>query len=45
MFSEDVRLRRVSWGALCGSEIGGVYASGKSPAERVVAASLLCLRR
>ena len=32
-------------GALSGSEVGGVYASGESPAERVVAASLLCLRR
>ena len=32
-------------GVLSGSEVGGVYASGESPAERVVAASLLCLRR
>ena len=45
MFSENVRLRRASSGALSGSEVGGVYASGQSLAERVVAASLLCLRR
>ena len=45
MFSKNVRLRRVSSGALSRSEVGGAYASGESPAERGVAASLLCLRR
>ena len=45
MFSENVRLRRVSSGALSRSEVGGAYASGESLAERVVTACRLCLRR
>ena len=39
MFSENVRLRRVSSGALSRSEVGGAYASGESLAERVVTAT------
>ena len=45
VFSENVRLRRVSSGALSRSEVGGAYASGESLAERVVTAGRLCLRR
>ena len=43
--SINIRLLRVSSGAVSGSEVGGVYASGESLAERVVTACLLCLRR
>ena len=39
--SINVTLLRVSSGALSGSEVGGVYASVESPAERVVAACRL----
>ena len=45
MFSENVRLRRVSVGAVSWSEYGGVEASAESLVARTAAACLLCVRR
>ena len=39
MFSENVRLRRASSGALSGSEVGGVYASPLISGVRWIAAN------